>query len=1154
MEINYKYKSDELYSQLNDNDLYPLVDDNKFNLKISNKKEFNDAYNKKVENTKNILDIKDSEKQIFTLKSHQVFVKNFMSRYTPYKSLLLYHGLGTGKTCSAIGIAFEKIKYMIALNERRKIIIICSPNIRENFKKQIFNEDKLNDYNLGLFNTCVGEDLMNIVNPVNNIYDKNKLKEKVNSFIDEWFIFMGYKGFSNAIKKSINNNTLLDDFDNRLVIIDEIHNVRSENEDEKDKIILNNLQKLIEESKNIKLLLLSATPMFNNYSEIIWLINLINLNDNRPIINHNDIFDENGNFKIDINTGEEIGKKKFIKKITGYVSFVEGNSPFTFPFRIYPNQFKKENSILNKPYPRNNWEGLPINKNKNLIDYYCVEMSEDSLQRKIYLEFIKYINNGNIKYNFANMKNLSILNLLNIIYPSDKLDKISDFSNESKQNIQYIINNNTGKNGLKNIFNIQSLPFKLKNEKWKDTFKLSNLEKYSAKIFDVCNNIKKTKEGVSLIYSEKIYSGIIPMALALEEMGYSRLDRKDNLLSNNKKSGLKYIVITGNKLLSKNNKLEIDKVVQKENKNGKNIQVVLISLAGSEGIDFKYIRNAFIIDPWYNMNRIEQIIGRCIREGSHSLLPFEKRNCCIYLYATYIDNINETIDMKLYRTAEDKEKTIGKITRVIKENAVDCLLYSKEKIIYNDGDILTNISNDFIFYKNEENTFNVNDKIKTYYDNGNKLFPAKIINIHENGLIDVKFDAKIVNLKLANDIYIQYMINKKPFSNECDYMETCNYKCSFIDDNNNISFYQNTDDNINMNTFTINNNLIDMNTLKNVIIDLFSEKYFYTKNEIINRVNFLGRTYTIEYIELALDMLLQNKLNIILDRYNRKGNLIKIGDLYLFQPIEINNQHINIFDRSYPILDKNKDISIIGDKKYKKKVSNTDENHYDNFVRNVESKYKNISSIMEILFKENNDLKKHYNTDYFQRIIIQMLFDKLDKKEKLNILNYNHNNIINDILADLIIQVNNEQIIIIDYNDDEKLTIVHYIDSTWQTVDDNNYYIDKLKEMFSNKKDIKSKPYYGIFTVNNKEKKVFKIKSDKKSGDKGENCNTIKSEFNSIFEALLNIKYDTISHLIKSSKDNLCFVIEFLLRYKNFTDKSTTWFIPLHTFCLNKVL
>ena len=56
------------------------------------------------------------------------------------------------------------------------------------------------------------------------------------------------------------------------------------------------------------------------------------------------------------------------------------------------------------------------------------------------------------------------------------------------------------------------------------------------------------------------------------------------------------------------------------------IKVILLSKAGNEGLDFKCIRQIHILEPWYNLNKIEQIIGRCIREGSHLSLPPEKRN------------------------------------------------------------------------------------------------------------------------------------------------------------------------------------------------------------------------------------------------------------------------------------------------------------------------------------------------------------------------------------------------------------------------------------------------------------------------------------------------------------------------------------------------
>ena len=46
----------------------------------------------------------------------------------------------------------------------------------------------------------------------------------------------------------------------------------------------------------MKLLLLTATPMFNNAKEIIWLTNLMNLNDKRFPIKIRDVFDDKGDF------------------------------------------------------------------------------------------------------------------------------------------------------------------------------------------------------------------------------------------------------------------------------------------------------------------------------------------------------------------------------------------------------------------------------------------------------------------------------------------------------------------------------------------------------------------------------------------------------------------------------------------------------------------------------------------------------------------------------------------------------------------------------------------------------------------------------------------------------------------------------------------
>ena len=62
-----------------------------------------------------------------------MFVRNFLSFETPYKSLLIFHGLGTGKTCSSITVCEEMRSYYKQLGINKKIMIIASPTVQENY-------------------------------------------------------------------------------------------------------------------------------------------------------------------------------------------------------------------------------------------------------------------------------------------------------------------------------------------------------------------------------------------------------------------------------------------------------------------------------------------------------------------------------------------------------------------------------------------------------------------------------------------------------------------------------------------------------------------------------------------------------------------------------------------------------------------------------------------------------------------------------------------------------------------------------------------------------------------------------------------------------------------------------------------------------------
>ena len=122
--------------------LYPNLNDPNFIVKIAEKKEFQDT---KYDGT--IYDIKERAEILansdFELSPHQAFVRNFLSSQTPYNSLLLFHGLGSGKTCSAIGVCEEYRDYMKSFGIKKRIIIVASPNVQYNFRLQLFDERKL---------------------------------------------------------------------------------------------------------------------------------------------------------------------------------------------------------------------------------------------------------------------------------------------------------------------------------------------------------------------------------------------------------------------------------------------------------------------------------------------------------------------------------------------------------------------------------------------------------------------------------------------------------------------------------------------------------------------------------------------------------------------------------------------------------------------------------------------------------------------------------------------------------------------------------------------------------------------------------------------------------------------------------------------------
>ena len=875
--------------------LYPNPDDPNFNVKIAKKKEFFDTryeehgpedYEHIEEYTQKICDNTE-----FELDPHQMFVRNFMSFQTPYNGLLLYHGLGTGKTCSAISICEEMRTYLQQMGITKRLIIVASPAVQENFKLQLFDERKLRKVN-GLWNikACIGNKFIKEINPMNmKGLSRSKVIRQIKRLINQSYLFKGYGEFANYIEKIMNKGipsgsstevlerirkkNLRKEFSNRMLVIDEVHNIRLSKEG-KVKTSSDNLGKLVEATNNLKLLLLSATPMFDSYSEIIWILNLLLLNDKRYPITQREIFTTKGAFQT--KKGEEIGKDLLIRKSTGYVSYVRGENPFTFPYRIWPREALNPESFFSLmndgiwKYPKHQINGAEIIQPIELIDLVINNIGE--YQNMGYRKLVEYLKKTNPSFNKSSSSiSFTILEAplqaLNMIYPHKGLE-------DSDKNDEDIIPYTYGSKGLARVMKFN--PKTKRNFIYKDEtkknfgeiFSPEEIGKYSGKIAYICDKIRNS-EGIVFVYSQYIDGGAVPIALALESMGITRygtvpsLFKKApaaalNVLTMNPKKGneafkpAKYIMITGQKSLTPDVKRELKAVTDVGNANGEKVKVIIVSRAGSEGLDFQNIRQMHILDPWYNMNRSEQIIGRAVRSKSHCMLPYAKRNVEIYLYGTQLVNQEEeAIDLYIYRVAERKALLIANVTRVLKETAIDCLLNRKG------------------------------------------------LDFSEKAITAIAPDHNKVQQQLSTGPTIEYTLGDKDGSLICDFRD-CEYKC----------FPSIDDGEIDRNTYNETFIIMNLDKILQRIRNLFKEKYVYQKTELLKEVTAM-KSYPLDQIYTALSYLINDDNEFITDTLGRMGNLVNIGNYYMFQPVELTDKHISRYDRVTPVPYKRDHLTFI---------------------------------------------------------------------------------------------------------------------------------------------------------------------------------------------------------------------------------------------------
>ena len=288
--------------------LYPDIEDSQFLMKLLGKREIRESLQPKLTNKS--LETDACATTEFEYTPTQRFISQFMSPNTPYNGMLLYHGVGVGKTCTAVLTA----EAFLELSPKNKVYILAPPAIQDGFYRTLFDinrvklgvePDDLNEHE-----GCTGNRYLQLTQTQ---YEREKkdIEFRVTKLIKKRYSIMGYVAFRNMVRdildqipknlkperKLIQETRLLQKaLSGCLIIVDEAHNLRtvSDTTDEGDdadddadgkndaaagKKLTPFLKRVLALCEGNKLLLMTATPMYNSYLEIVNLLEFLQIVD-----------------------------------------------------------------------------------------------------------------------------------------------------------------------------------------------------------------------------------------------------------------------------------------------------------------------------------------------------------------------------------------------------------------------------------------------------------------------------------------------------------------------------------------------------------------------------------------------------------------------------------------------------------------------------------------------------------------------------------------------------------------------------------------------------------------------------------------------------------------------------------------------------------
>lgn len=292
----------------------------------------------------------------FKLHSTQKFLKDYFKPEKNKKGMVLYHSVGSGKTCAAIAMAsnFEDHEYSILWVTRNSLVKVMYQNLWGD-------------------QTCHPKMIAN----AKRITDSSQKVRTFNSITkNAWMKPVSYRSFSNITKgksrlykKLVQKNGEKDPLRKTLIIIDEAHNFTTlkpigftKRESAKFQDIRDMIYRSYQKSgkDSARIIMLSATPGLNGAVGAINMLNLLEpKKENRLPIQPKEFISTF--MKKDMSGFNQEGRTKFGKQANKYVSFLDTTRDYT---KFARKVFETYNDPISKDRSRLKQRLLEVNKEK----------------------------------------------------------------------------------------------------------------------------------------------------------------------------------------------------------------------------------------------------------------------------------------------------------------------------------------------------------------------------------------------------------------------------------------------------------------------------------------------------------------------------------------------------------------------------------------------------------------------------------------------------------------------------------------------------------------------------------------------------------------------------------------------------------------------